>query len=311
MFPKCAFYNASEILHKNGYFYASCGGNFFHQNRYTVLYPQYLTSTRFGGKIDKRSKTIKFKGATVKSERYEKIMNILAESGYASVDRLSEELFVSMPTVRRDLNTMQDLGLVVRSHGGVALRLSDMDGGPTFFRMGVNSQEKLRLDKAAAKLLRDNCMVFMDESTTTLHIIDQMSTYKNITVVTNSISVLQLAAKYRVPTICLGGETCYDTMSFYGYEAEELITHFGIDIMFYSSSAITSGSWIADYSAQANALRRRALQQADMKVFLCDKSKFLKPGAYMLMPLCEADHIITNSPLPHELNTGAACVTVV
>ena len=48
-----------------------------------------------------------------------------------------------------------------------------------------------------------------------------------------------------------------------------------------------------------------------MKVFLCDKSKFLKPGAYMLMPLCEADHIITNSPLPDELNTGAAHVTVV
>ena len=169
-------------------------------------------------------------------------MNILAERGYASVDRLSKELFVSMPTVRRDLNTMQDLGLVVRSHGGVMPRLSDMDGGPAVFRMGVNPQEKLKLDKAAAKLLRDNCMVFMDESTTTLHIIDQMSAYKNITVVTNNISVLQLAAKYRVPTICLGGETCYDTMSFYGYEAEELITHFGIDIMFYSSSAITPGA---------------------------------------------------------------------
>ena len=48
-----------------------------------------------------------------------------------------------------------------------------------------------------------------------------------------------------------------------------------------------------------------------MKVFLCDKSKFLKSGAYMLMPLCEADHIITDAPLPEELNTGAARVTIV
>ena len=67
----------------------------------------------------------------------------------------------------------------------------------------------------------------------------------------------------------------------------------------------------AHESAARNALRRRALQQADMKVFLCDKSKFLKPGAYMLMPLCEADHIITNAQLPDELNTGAARVTIV
>ena len=122
-------------------------------------------------------------------------MNILAERGYASVDRLSKELFVSMPTVRRDLNTMQDLGLVVRSHGGVVPRLSDMDGGPAVFRMGVNPQEKLKLDKAAAKLLRDNCMVFMDESTTTLHIIEHMSAYKNINVVSKNISFLQLAEK--------------------------------------------------------------------------------------------------------------------
>ena len=73
----------------------------------------------------------------MKNERYEKIMNILAERGYASVDRLSKELFVSMPTVRRDLNTMQDLGLVVRSHGGVVQRLSDMDGGPAVFRLSL------------------------------------------------------------------------------------------------------------------------------------------------------------------------------
>lgn len=154
-------------------------------------------------------------------------------------------------------------------------------------------------------------MVFMDESTTTLHIIDQMSAYKNITVVTNNISVLQLAAKYRVPTICLGGETCYDTMSFYGYEAEELITHFGIDIMFYSSSAINAG--VVDRRLQRAGKRPAPprLTAGGYEGVPRDKSKFLKPGAYMLMPLCEADHIITNAQLPDELNTGAARVTVV
>ena len=80
----------------------------------------------------------------MKNERYEKIMNILAERGYASVDRLSKELFVSMPTVRRDLNTMQDIGLVVRSHGGVMPRLSDMDGGPAVFRMRSDLSSAIR-----------------------------------------------------------------------------------------------------------------------------------------------------------------------
>lgn len=100
-------------------------------------------------------------------------------------------------------------------------------------------------------------------------------------------------------------------MSFYGRDAEDMITRYGIDIMFFSSSAITPRSWIADYSPQANSLRRQVIQLADRKVFLCDKSKFLKPGAYMLMPLNEADHIITNSPLPPELDPGQATITIV
>lgn len=247
----------------------------------------------------------------MKEERFEKILDILSEKDYVSVESLSRALYVSMPTVRRDLNTMQDMGLVVRSHGGVIQRRSEKDGGPAVFRMGINAGEKLKLDKAAAKLLRDNCMIFMDESTTTLHIIDQLSTYKNITVVTNNISVLQLASKYRVPTICLGGETRYDTMSFYGQDAEEMVTRFGIDIMFFSSSAVTARSWIADYSAPANSLRRQVAKIADKKVFLCDKSKFLKTGAYMLMPLSQADHIITNAPMPAEIDYGQAKLTVV
>ena len=133
-------------------------------------------------------------------------MDILSNGEYASVESLSRTLFVSMPTIRRDLNAMQEMGLVTRSHGGVIRRRSENEGGPAYFRMGVNSEVKLRIAREAAKLLRDDCMVFMDESTTTLHIIDHMPQYKNITVITSSMSVLQLTQKYRIRSICLGGD---------------------------------------------------------------------------------------------------------
>lgn len=240
----------------------------------------------------------------MKEERYQKIMDILSNGEYASVESLSRTLFVSMPTIRRDLNAMQEMGLVTRSHGGVIRRRSENEGGPAYFRMGVNSEVKLRIAREAAKLLRDDCMVFMDESTTTLHIIDHMPQYKNITVITSSMSVLQLTQKYRIRSICLGGEISYDTMSFYGREAEDMIAHYGIDIMFFSSSAVNGRGWISDYCAPANSLRRCALAQSETKVFLCDKSKFLKTSAYMLMPLREADYIIADAPLPAEIASG-------
>ena len=132
----------------------------------------------------------------MKEERYQKILDILSEGKYVSVETLSRELYVSMPTIRRDLTAMQEMGLVARSHGGV-IRITGLDAPPITFRIGVNSGEKMRLAEAAAKLLKDDCVIFLDESTTTLHIIDYLPRYKNIKVVIQS-SLLSSPSKFRV-----------------------------------------------------------------------------------------------------------------
>lgn len=241
----------------------------------------------------------------MKEERHQKILDRLSDGEYVSVETLSRELFVSMPTIRRDLTAMQQMGLVMRSHGGV-IRTAGIDAPPLSFRIGVNSAEKILLAKAASKLLYDDCVVFLDESTTTLHIIEHLPQYNNIKVVTNSMSVLQVLYKYKISAYCLGGEFARETMSFYGRDTEKMVEHFGIDLMFFSSSGINSRGWIVDYSQPSNSLRRQVLQQADKKVFLCDHSKVGKHGAYTLAPLSDMDYIILESPLPKSMYTGNA-----
>lgn len=247
----------------------------------------------------------------MKEERYQKILDILEDEKYVTVEDLSERLFVSMPTIRRDLNEMQKIGLITRNHGGAMRRQVDTLGQPIVFRTGVNAQEKLRLAKAAATLLHDDCVIFLDESTTTLHIIDHIPMYRNVTVVTNSMNVLTLLNKYKIPSYCTGGQFSADTMSFVGSIAEEMVQRFGIDIMFFSSSAISDQGCILDYCEEANDLRRKVLSLADKKVFLCDSSKFGKRAAFSLCPLSEVDHIVINAPLPEHLDTGNAEVMVI
>ncbi len=241
----------------------------------------------------------------MKEERHQKILDMLSDGEYVSVETLSRELFVSMPTIRRDLTAMQQMGLVMRSHGGV-IRITGMDAPPLSFRIGVNSTEKIRLAKTASELLYDDSVVFLDESTTTLHLIEHIARFNNIKVVTNSMSVLQALYKYKVPAYCLGGEFARETMSFYGRDTEKMVERFGIDLMFFSSSGINSKGWIVDYSQPSNSLRRQVLDQAETKVFLCDKSKVGKHGAYTLAPLSEMDYIILESPLPDAMDTGSA-----
>lgn len=246
----------------------------------------------------------------MKEERFEKILELLSDGNFVSVESLSRQLYVSMPTIRRDLTAMQKMGLVARSHGGV-IRVTGLDAPPISFRLGVNSGEKLRLADEAAKFLQDDSVIFLDESTTTLHIIDHLQKYKNIRVITNSMSVLQNLYRYSIQAYCLGGELSRDTLSFYGRDAENMVRRFGIDIMFFSSSAVNRKGWIVDYSEGANSLRRCVLEQAEKKVFLCDKSKFGKHGAYTLAAVSEVDHLILNAPLPEDIDSGNAEIIIV
>jgi len=54
----------------------------------------------------------------LKEERYDKILEILEEENYISAQTLSEKLFVSLPTIRRDLAHLHRRNLIIRSHGG-------------------------------------------------------------------------------------------------------------------------------------------------------------------------------------------------
>ena len=235
----------------------------------------------------------------MKEERQQKIL----------VEDLSRQLYVSMPTIRRDLAAMQESGLVVRSHGGVILH-KGISTFPLSFRTEINAKAKQRLAKAASQLLFDGCVVFVDESSTTLPIIDHMAAFQDIKVVTNSMSVLHRLFKLKVQAYCLGGEFSRETTSFYGRETEDMLSHFSIDLMFFSSSGLDRRGWIVDYCQEANSLRRRVLEQAATKVFLCDSSKYNKRDPYALAPLRNVDYAVLDAPLPEGIDPGGAKLIV-
>ena len=75
------------------------------------------------------------------SERQNKILEYLKERKTAFVRDLAAALYVSEATVRRDLNEMQKLGLIERSHGGAILP-ENAEEVSIFVRMNKNAREK-------------------------------------------------------------------------------------------------------------------------------------------------------------------------
>ena len=139
------------------------------------------------------------------NERQKEILGILYQNGKASVTELSQTLFVSEMTVRRDLVEMEKGGFLRRYRGGAVLKI-DLGEMPIGERLLLDRQEKEELAKKCTEYLTDGITVFIDSSSTCQYIIPYLSQYKNITAVTNSISALLTLGKLHIFTILIGGE---------------------------------------------------------------------------------------------------------
>ena len=234
----------------------------------------------------------------IREERLSQIIEILQKEKFASVEGLSQRLYVSPPTIRRDLTELSRRKMISRSHGGAMPIPENNAAIPIDFRNGVDPKGKLLLAKEAAKLVRDGDIVYIDASTTTLHIVDFIKDLKNIIVVTNSIQVALLLRKYNITGYCTGGMLIENSLAFAGSYAENTVSNFNIDIMFFSTSAVTHTGYIADYSEVETNLRKVAMKTARKKVYLCDKEKFEKSSVFHVANLNEMDYIITNDSLP-------------
>lgn len=230
----------------------------------------------------------------MKSERQENILEILKEKRFATVEYLAKTLFSSAPTIRRDLNEMEEKGFVKRSHGGAMIADSENSPIPIDFRNRKNIYEKIGICKKAAQLIKENSVIFIDGSTTTLHLADCVPGDKNITVVTNSLLICARLCERNIITHCTGGVLVPSSKAFVGQRAENVIRDFCFDTCFFSASALNDQGKITDYSDMETSLRKVMLENSKTKVFMCDHSKFNKTSSYNVTDLDNIDYLITD-----------------
>ncbi len=247
----------------------------------------------------------------LKEARYQEIAKLLNKEHSMSVEEIGRSLYISLPTVRRDLNEMHKLGLAVRVHGGALAADDSSLGIPVDFRNAILAKEKRRLAQHAATLVKSGDVIFIDASTTALHIVDYLEKYENIRVITNSIQVTLLLRKYNIKTYCTGGILIESALAFGGSFAQEMVSRFNINICFFSTYGISDKGWIVDYGELETEMRRDVIAHSNTSVFLCDQSKFFRDSVFNLVPLRNVNTIITNAPLPAAWDTGSAnCIVV-
>lgn len=236
----------------------------------------------------------------IKTERQNKILEIVTDKKFCTVSYLAKALYVSPITVRRDLNVLESAGLVKRCYGGVSLYQHLNREVPLEVRENSNTSVKATLGKRAAELIKTGDTVFIDASSTVLHVIDFMTQDMNLTVITNSVTALDRLKERHIRCYSTGGMLLENSNALVGSIAEKCISGMYADIMFFSTQGITDTGDITDYSESETQLRRIMLEHSKKSVYIFDSSKLGKRYLFGLCSYENIDHIITDANIDFE-----------
>ena len=226
------------------------------------------------------------------NERHSSILEILKKNRTADVKRLSESLFVSEATIRRDLKELQTLGLIERSHGG-AILADNAEEVSIFVRMAKNAKAKEQIATNALPLIPEFRSVFIDSSSTALALAGRMDlSFK--TIVTNNLqTALQLSKNETVNLILLGGNVQFSSVSSTGSWTARQLEEFKFDLMIFSCSAVTDGV-AYERSLDQKEIKISALKRSKYKILLVDKTKFNTDGTHKITNLDDLDLVVTD-----------------
>lgn len=227
------------------------------------------------------------------SERQERILELLRQDPKITVARLSAVLYVSEPTVRRDLTELDAKGLVHKVWGGAVLPDGAETLIPFVFRENEKSAAKTQMGRRAAELVEDGMVVLLDGSTSAFHLVPFLAAKKELTVVTSGAKTALALAEAGICNYCTGGRMLNNSYSYVGAQAEQFLSGINADVCFFSCRGLSEDGKISDPSVEEVDLRRAMRAHSAKNYLLCDRSKFNKTYFFNLCNVSDLDGVIS------------------
>ncbi|HGW6209981.1 TPA: DeoR/GlpR family DNA-binding transcription regulator [Enterococcus faecalis] len=233
-----------------------------------------------------------------KRDRLQLIATLINDRGEVSVTELENELRVSQMTIRRDLDTLDERGLIIRTHGGATSLTFGQNRQLDYSqRMELHLKEKLAVAKAAATQIQDNDIIFLGPGTTIELMVDFI-TAQNVQIVTSSNTVFDHIRKIdrRFRVIITGGIYDPDTGSFNGPLSYATVAKLQFDKAFIGVNGINNFS-VSNYNIEAGELQNMVLLNSSKRFIVSDMHKFNTRAFFDFYTLQPGDYIVTNNQL--------------
>ena len=229
--------------------------------------------------------------------REDEYIKILSERDH-TVHELSRKLFISEPTVRRDVLVLKDKNIVECKRGLVKLKLATPDSRvPMFLRNLAHTEEKDAMARKCAAEIKDGYTVMLDASTSAYCLVPYLKDIKNLFVITNGAHTAIALASIGIKTLSVGGEITSDSYCCLGPDAERTLSAYNADIAVISCRGIDSHGALTDSTIHENAIRRIMMKNSKKNVFLFESSKLNKKLPYTLCRGEDVDVILSDGQL--------------
>ncbi len=229
-----------------------------------------------------------------KEQRTDRILEIIRENKYVTVDYLVSRLHYSPATIRRDLVYLANLGLINKSYGGV----SYVNARPTIVREHEDISGKIAICKKAADLINDGDVIFIDGTTTSYFLGEVLLKKKNVTVYTANLKLAIFLGEHKVNCFVCGGQVLDSTMLGGVYTCDLLEkTHF--DVSFFSVGQVSLDGFY-NYSDSYYIYLKTVTKRSDKSVLLLTTQKIYQPSKRYLSSLSDFNTVITNGTFKQE-----------
>ncbi len=211
----------------------------------------------------------------IAEERRKIILERIQDNKSVSVQELSKEFGITGVTIRRDLDLLDQQGLVKRSHGGAVI-IDQNVGVESGFeaRRGRKMEIKEMIGRKAAGMVAPGDCIGIDIGTTVYEMSQYVKHIEDVTVVTASIPVVtELMNAKNVNVICTGGEVSRKDQSLIGHNAIRTINEYILDKVFIGVAGISFDCGLTLFNMNDTLVKRALIKRAREVIVLADSSK--------------------------------------
>lgn len=228
------------------------------------------------------------------SPRQKEILSLIRNQGAMTIEQLSARFDLTTQTIRRDINSLSDLGHVRRFHGGVDLPIEGRNISASA-RALLNNAAKRAIARQVATTIEPGSTVFLGIGTTVVFVAEALKEHTDLTIVTNNLDVaLTLCDSKQLEVQVTGGVMRHDDRDMVGLETIRFFEKFHASHAVLGAGSLSPSAGLLDFSYDEALITNVLIANSRRRILVADQTKWSRSAAVKVCPLDRIDMFFTD-----------------